>query len=103
MAVTIEKPSKSEDEYFARLEFERRRKEIEGRQAKMQGEERARLKELHHMRCPKCGMELAEIEFKGIKVDRCVSCGGLWFDGGEIDQVLAQGKGYFGKLGAIFK
>jgi hypothetical protein len=101
--VTIEKPSKSEEEYFARLEFERRRKEIEARQAKLQAEERARLKQLHHMRCPKCGMELAEIEFRGIKVDRCVACGGLWFDGGEIDQVLAQGKSFFGKLGTIFK
>ncbi|MBI4169023.1 MAG: zf-TFIIB domain-containing protein [Acidobacteria bacterium] len=98
-----EKPSKAEDEYFARLEFERRRKEIEARQAKLQDEERARLKQLHHMRCPKCGMELAEVEFKGIKVDRCVACNGLWFDGGEIDQVLAQGKSFFGRLGNIFK
>jgi hypothetical protein len=103
VTVSNEKPSKTEDEYFARLEFERRRKEIETRQAKLQAEERARLKQLHHMRCPKCGMELAEIEFKGIKVDRCVACNGLWFDGGEIDQVLTQGKSFFGKLGNIFK
>lgn len=101
--MSMEKPSKSEEEYFARQEFERRKKEIEARQAKMATEERARLKELHHMRCPKCGMEMAEIEFKGIKVDRCVACKGIYFDGGEIDQLLAQSEGFLGKLTGIFK
>ena len=97
-----EKPSKAEDEYFARLEFERRKKEVEARQARIQAEERAQLKQLHWMRCPKCGMELTEIEFRGIKVDRCVECKGTFFDGGEIEQLLAQGKGFFEKLGKIF-
>ena len=101
--MTMEKPSKSEDEYFARLEFEKRRKEMEARQARIQVEERNRLKELHFMRCPKCGMELVEIELKGIKVDRCVACRGIFFDGGEIEQLLKQGEGFLGKLSKVFK
>jgi uncharacterized protein with PIN domain len=101
--VKMEKPSKAEEEYFARQEFERRRKELESRQARIQAEERARLKELHFMRCPKCGMELVEIEFRGIKVDRCVACQGIFFDGGEIEQLLARGEGFLGKLSGIFK
>ena len=99
----MEKPSRSEEEYFARLEFEKRRKELEARQARIQTEERDRLKELHFMRCPKCGMELVEIELKGIKVDRCVACQGIFFDGGEIEQLLAQGEGFLGKLSKVFK
>ncbi len=101
--MTMEKPSRTEDEYFARLEFERRKKEIQTRQARIEEDERARLKELHSMRCPKCGMEMAEIEFRGIKIDRCISCSGIYFDGGEIDQLLAQSEGFLGKLVGIFK
>ncbi len=101
--MTMEKPSKAEEEYFARLEFERRRKELEARQAQIQAQERARLKELHFMRCPKCGMELTEIELRGVKVDRCVECQGIFFDGGEIEQLLAQGEGFLGRLAKVFK
>jgi hypothetical protein len=100
--MTTEKPSKSEEEYFARQEFERRRKEMEKEQARLKGAERERLKQLHYMRCPKCGMELVEIEFKTIKVDRCVACEGIWFDGGEVERLLEHGVGILGKLSKIF-
>jgi len=40
-------------------------------------EEKKRLKELHYMRCPKCDMELIEIDYKGIKVDKCSECEGI--------------------------
>ena len=99
----MDKPAKAEDEYFARLEFERSKKEIEARQATIKEEERARLKELHYMRCPKCGVEMAEIAFRGVKVDRCVSCNGIYFDGGEVDQLLAQSEGFLSRLVGIFK
>ena len=101
--MTLEKPSKNEEEYFARLEFEKRRKEVQARQARIQADERTKLKTLHFMRCPKCGMELVEIEFRSIKVDRCVACQGIFFDGGEIEQLLAQGEGFLGKLAKVFK
>ena len=50
------KPTGKEEEYFARIEFERLRKIEEEKQAKLKKEERERLKELHYMKCPKCGM-----------------------------------------------
>lgn len=31
------------------------------------------------MNCPKCGNDFQEIEYAGIKCDRCVSCKGLFF------------------------
>jgi len=49
------------------------------------------------MRCPKCrNPELDELEFQtdNVKIDRCPTCWGLWFDGGELAQVLrARGQG----------
>jgi hypothetical protein len=39
------------------------------------------------MRCPKCGLELIEIDYKGIKVDKCSECEGVWLDAGELETV----------------
>ena len=48
----------------------------------------AKLKELHSMKCPKCGMDLHTIELHGVGVDRCAACMGTWFDNGEVEQML---------------
>jgi uncharacterized protein len=81
------KPSKKEEEYFAKLEFERRKKIEEERHKLLAEEEKRKLKQLHYMRCPKCGMELIEIDYKGIKVDKCSECEGVWLDEGELDEI----------------
>lgn len=39
------------------------------------------------MRCPRCGTELRTEEHKGIEVDRCPDCRGLWLDYTELDQL----------------
>ncbi len=80
-------PSDKEAEYFTRQEFERRKKLEEQKRNQMESEEKKRLKELHYMRCPKCGMKLIEIDFKGIEVDKCSSCEGIWLDAGEMEVV----------------
>ena len=37
------------------------------------------------MNCPKCdNKNLKEIKINGVKVDRCLNCGGLWFDRDEL-------------------
>ena len=59
------KPSEQEDEYFARMEFERKKKVEEEKHKELGDEEKRKLKDLHYMRCPKCGMELIEISYKG--------------------------------------
>ena len=79
------KPTESEDGYFARQEFERRKEAAEQTQKELEEKERSRLKELHHMRCPKCGMQLVEIDFKEVKIDKCSACEGVWLDHGELD------------------
>jgi Zn-finger nucleic acid-binding protein len=30
--------------------------------------------------CPKCQAQLEMVQFEQVEVDRCVRCGGLWFD-----------------------
>ncbi|MCX8030637.1 MAG: zf-TFIIB domain-containing protein [Thermodesulfovibrionales bacterium] len=99
----LDKPSEREEEYFAKKEFERLRKIEQEKQAKLAEEERKRLKELHYMKCPKCGMELIEIDFKGIKVDKCSECEGLWFDAGEFETVTKLEKSGLEKLFSVFK
>ena len=39
------------------------------------------------MQCPRCDGELELKQFKGIEVDRCQSCQGMWLDIDELDQL----------------
>ncbi len=97
------KPSDLEEEYFAKLEFEKKKKIEEEKQTKLAAEEKTRLKDLHYMRCPKCGMTLVEIEYKGIKTDRCSECEGLWLDKGELVQIINLEKTSLDKLFSVFR
>lgn len=99
----IDKPSKAEDEYFAKQELERRKKWAQERAAQMAVEEKQKLKDLHYMKCPKCGMDLTTIDYKGLKIDRCPSCNGTWFDAGEMEQILEGDKGFLDRAMSIFK
>lgn len=96
-------PSEKEEEYFARLEMEQRKKREEENKKKFAEEEKKRLKELHHMRCPKCGMELREIDYKGIRIDKCFHCEGIWLDAGEMESIAQLEKGTMNKLFSLFK
>jgi uncharacterized protein len=95
-----DKPSKAEDEYFARQELERRKKWAQEQSAKMADDQKEQLKQLHWMKCPKCGMELKEIEVHGVKVDQCANCGGVFLDAGEMEQIEKHEQG--GVMGRVF-
>jgi uncharacterized protein len=86
-----EKPSKAEDEYFVRQELERRKKWAQEQSQKMAVEQ---------MKCPKCGMDLKEIELHGVKVDQCANCGGVFLDAGEMEQIEKHEEG--GVMGRVF-
>lgn len=65
--------------------------------------ERARLRQLHFMKCPKCGHDMGEEDLGGVKVDRCSYCEGVYFDAGELDRVLLlkkeeERRGFFRRL-----
>lgn len=96
------KPTEKEEEYFARMEFERRKKAEMEQQAKLAAKEKERLMELHRMKCPKCGMNLVEIDYRSIKVDKCSACDGVWLDAGEMEAVAGLEKSALDKLFSVF-
>lgn len=99
----VKKPSELEEEYMARMEYEKRKKLEEEKHRKLAEDEKKRLKDLHYMRCPKCGMELIEIDYKEIKVDKCSECEGIWLDAGELEAVSRLEKTGLDKLFSVFK
>ena len=40
------------------------------------------------LRCGRGALKPLALQYWGIVVDRCDVCGGIWFDGGELEQVL---------------
>lgn len=92
--MTIQKPSNREEEYFARMEFERRRKEAEARRGEEIEEIRRRIATLGAMLCPRCGAELVPVHYREVEVDKCSRCEGIWLDCGELER-LGEGEGGF--------
>ena len=39
------------------------------------------------MNCPRCDSNLKVEKYKGIEVDRCVSCEGMWLEHHELDEL----------------
>lgn len=50
------------------------------------------LREPGPLRCPKCQSTMAPVTVVDIEVDRCTSCGGLWFDLLEAEDLKDSGK-----------
>jgi hypothetical protein len=81
-----DKPSRNEDEYFAKQSAEL----IKARKERAQGEAEQAERRSHYMKCPKCGADLRTEEYHGIQVDRCTECDGMWLDAGETEELLAR-------------
>ncbi len=96
------KPSEKEEEYFKRIELEQRKKVEVEKLKRLAEEEKSKLKELHYMRCPKCGMELSEVDYKGIRIDKCFQCDGIWLDSGELQAISKLEKSGLDKLFSVF-
>ncbi|MFU8892701.1 MAG: zf-TFIIB domain-containing protein [Luteolibacter sp.] len=47
-------------------------------------------KRMAELRCPTDGSPLWEFCAGGVLLDRCNSCGGLWFDAGELETVMGK-------------
>lgn len=77
-----------EDKYFA----ERDRALIQKLKAESSGEQVEAVKELAHMRCPKCGAHLATTEYLGVTVEECPVCHGMWLDKGELEVIADREK-----------
>jgi Zn-finger nucleic acid-binding protein len=78
-----DKPSRNEDEYFAREEAELIRRQRERAQKAATEAER----KTHYMKCPKDGYDLVSSEYHGVQIETCPHCGGMWLDAGELEAV----------------
>lgn len=80
------KPSKAEDEFFAKEEAELLKEQR--RRAREAADEAAR--KTHYMKCPKDGHDMEQVELQGVTVERCLHCKGVFLDAGELAAVVAQ-------------
>lgn len=81
------KPSEKEEEYFLRQQAEKMKAHADKVREETEAAEQERLKKLHYMRCAKCGMEMTEITYRGVQIDKCFACGGIYLDDGELEQL----------------
>ncbi len=102
MSSTV-KPSHEEEEYFARQEIEKRKELAEKLKAQMQVAELEKLKQLHYNRCARCGFEMHPVVFKGVTIEKCPNCGGIFLDSGEIEQIIGKESGFIGSVLGLFK
>jgi len=91
--MSINKPSESEEEYFAREEAAKRQREATEVSRRMAAEEREKLRIQHFMKCPKCGFDLHETSYRGVTIDKCYNCGGIWLDDKELEQIAGHQDG----------
>lgn len=95
-----EKPSRNEEEYFAKQEAEILKHRREEAERSAQAAERRS----HHMRCPKCGATLISEDYEGVQIDRCPECRGMWFDAGEAETLMKkEGTGIAAILRSVLK
>ena len=89
-------PSEQEEQWFKEQELKKKADAAAAEQHKLTIAEREARKQAHWMKCPKCGGDLAERDYEGVKIDQCGDCEGVWLDAGELEQISAE------KAGGLF-
>lgn len=75
------KPSRNENEWFARRDAEWLREQRKLLDARRAGHAAG-------IRCPRDGHELTERAYGDVRVDLCSHCHGVWLDAGELAQLI---------------
>ena len=78
-----------EEEYFRRRDKEslERLREAIREQARESGDQPVT------MACPRCTGKLHAEKYDEVGIDRCDTCGGVWLDAGELEQINAEESG----------
>lgn len=100
---SIGKPSHEEEEYFAKVEMEKKQAYAEKLKGQMAEEELTKLKELHWHHCAKCGFEMHTIVFKGVRIEKCPHCGGIFLDAHELETLAGKEGGFISSVLSLFK
>ena len=95
--VIPEEAKKKEEAWFHEQERKLLDKKRLEREARLEEEARSREAEQlaslckeHWLCCPKCGHSMEEIDLSEILVDRCTHCEGVFFDHGELEDLLCK-------------
>ncbi len=99
----MDQKTKKEEEFFARQEIEKKRAYADKIKSELVTQEREQLKNLHWMRCPKCGMELNTVLFRGVNIDKCFGCNGVFLDNGELEELAGKESTILRDILGIFK
>ena len=88
-----------EDDWFRlneKVVIEHARKEREHRIELLKKQEEKgtldRLRKTHFMRCPKCGHDMQTTQLQDIEIDQCTFCEGIYFNRGELENLLLKRK-----------
>lgn len=84
-----------EDLYFKQRDEEL----LDKLREKKEGESESGARVAAHDRCPKCGVPLKARTEQGVEVDECPSCGGVWLDQGELEEIARhESEGWLGRF-----
>ncbi len=81
-----------EEEYFKQQDQEQLKQLRTKLDAERAEQEKKRRQQLHWMKCPKCGGQMREFNFKVVIADKCDDCGYIGFDNGELELVAGSDK-----------
>jgi rubrerythrin len=77
------------DEREKALENQFIRNQEQEKIAKMRTEAKEQMvREMCHNRCPKCGDAIEPLTFRGVPLDKCPGCGGVWLGPNDL-KILA--------------
>jgi ribosomal protein S27AE len=85
-----DKPSRNEDEFFAREDAEKLyRAHAEQQKAQTEAERDAE-KAAHWLHCGKCGYKMDTIRWRDVEIEKCFRCGAVLLDDGELEKLAGQ-------------
>lgn len=84
--------SNPEEEYFARIEQEKKAALRTKLEAEAADQAAAELRKQHYNRCGRCGNMMTPKLFKGVEIDICPVCNAVLLDPGELEELVGQDK-----------
>lgn len=83
----VRKPSRSEDEYFAKEDAEKLHRLHKAKLDALSVKEVEERKALHWMKCAKCGYDLQSIPWRHVEVEKCFHCGAIVLDEKDLEDL----------------
>lgn len=101
--MTFLKPTKPETEYFTKQEVEALKRLAEKKRNELKEAELNSLKKLHAGRCASCGFQMTAMVFKGVTIEKCFNCGGVFLDNGELEKLSGEESHFLSHIVELFK